>query len=72
MLDELERAFDVRVDGRAVSFGSWAGSDMDGHPEVGAEVLARTLVAAPPHGAAAAAHAASTGSPRASRTRAAT
>ena len=43
VLDELERVFDVRVDGRAVSFGSWAGSDMDGHPEVGAEVLARTL-----------------------------
>ena len=43
VLDELERAFDVRVDGRALSFGSWAGSDMDGHPEVGAEVLARTL-----------------------------
>jgi phosphoenolpyruvate carboxylase len=43
VLEELERCFEVRVDGREVSFGSWAGSDMDGHPEVGAETLARTL-----------------------------
>jgi phosphoenolpyruvate carboxylase len=43
VLDELERTFDVRVDGRELTFGSWAGSDMDGHPEVGAETLARTL-----------------------------
>jgi len=43
VLEELERAFDVRADGREVGFGSWAGSDMDGHPEVGAETLARTL-----------------------------
>ncbi|HWT24329.1 MAG TPA: phosphoenolpyruvate carboxylase [Solirubrobacteraceae bacterium] len=43
VLDELERAFDVPVNDRAVAFGSWAGSDMDGHPEVGAETLARTL-----------------------------
>src|SRR6478672_11025722 len=40
---ELERSFDVRVDRPVVTFGSWAGSDMDGHPEVGAETLARTL-----------------------------
>jgi hypothetical protein len=33
----------ARVDGPVVAFGSWAGSDMDGHPEVGAETLARTL-----------------------------
>jgi phosphoenolpyruvate carboxylase len=43
VLEELERCFEVRVDGREVAFGSWAGSDMDGHPEVGAETLARTL-----------------------------
>lgn len=43
VLEELERSFDVRVDGRELAFGSWAGSDMDGHPEVGAETLARTL-----------------------------
>jgi phosphoenolpyruvate carboxylase len=43
VLEELERCFEVRVDGRELSFGSWAGSDMDGHPEVGAETLARTL-----------------------------
>src|SRR5215218_4918875 len=43
VLEELERCFDVRVDGCELTFGSWAGSDMDGHPEVGAETLARTL-----------------------------
>ena len=43
VLDELERTFDVRADGREVGFGSWAGSDMDGHPGVGAETLSRTL-----------------------------
>src|SRR5829696_6969027 len=43
VLEELERCFGVRVDGRELAFGSWAGSDMDGHPEVGAETLARTL-----------------------------
>ena len=43
VLDELERTFGVRVGGRALTFGSWAGSDMDGHPEVGAEMLSRTL-----------------------------
>jgi phosphoenolpyruvate carboxylase len=40
---ELERAFGVRVERPVLEFGSWAGSDMDGHPEVGAETLARTL-----------------------------
>jgi phosphoenolpyruvate carboxylase len=43
VLDELERTFDVRADGREIGFGSWAGSDMDGHPGVGAETLSRTL-----------------------------
>jgi phosphoenolpyruvate carboxylase len=42
-LAELERAFGVRVERPILEFGSWAGSDMDGHPEVGAETLARTL-----------------------------
>jgi phosphoenolpyruvate carboxylase len=43
VLAELERAFDTRVERPVLAFGSWAGSDMDGHPEVGAEMLARTL-----------------------------
>src|SRR5215218_10579861 len=43
VLEEIERCFEVRVDGRELAFGSWAGSDMDGHPEVGSETLARTL-----------------------------
>src|SRR5829696_9558394 len=43
VLEELERTFDVRADGREIGFGSWAGSDMDGHPDVGAETLTRTL-----------------------------
>ena len=33
----------TRVEAPVLAFGSWAGSDMDGHPEVGAETLARTL-----------------------------
>ncbi len=43
VLGEVERAFGRRVERPVVAFGSWAGSDMDGHPEVGAETLARTL-----------------------------
>src|SRR5215208_5041786 len=43
VLVEVERAFATRVEAPVVAFGSWAGSDMDGHPEVGAETLARTL-----------------------------
>ena len=43
VLEEIERCFAVSVDGGELAFGSWAGSDMDGHPEVGAETLARTL-----------------------------
>jgi phosphoenolpyruvate carboxylase len=43
VLGEVERAFGARVEAPVVAFGSWAGSDMDGHPEVGAETLARTL-----------------------------
>ncbi len=40
---ELERTLATRVELPVISFGSWAGSDMDGHPEVGADTLARTL-----------------------------
>ena len=43
VLGEVERAFGTRVEAPVVAFGSWAGSDMDGHPEVGAETLARAL-----------------------------
>jgi phosphoenolpyruvate carboxylase len=43
VLAELERSLGVRVERPVLAFGSWAGSDMDGHPEVGAETLARTL-----------------------------
>jgi phosphoenolpyruvate carboxylase len=43
VLAEVERAFSTRVERPVVTFGSWTGSDMDGHPEVGAETLARTL-----------------------------
>src|SRR5215218_7277687 len=43
VLGEAERAFGTRLEAPVVAFGSWAGSDMDGHPEVGAETLARTL-----------------------------
>ena len=40
---ELERTLATRVEEPVISFGSWAGSDMDGHPEVGADTLGRTL-----------------------------
>ena len=43
LLDALERAFGAPAAARTLTFGSWAGADMDGHPEVGAETLARTL-----------------------------
>jgi phosphoenolpyruvate carboxylase len=43
VLGEVERAFGTRVESPVLAFGSWTGSDMDGHPEVGAETLARTL-----------------------------
>src|SRR5215211_6550091 len=43
VLGEVERAFGTRVEAPVLAFGSWAGSDMDGHPEVGAETLARAL-----------------------------
>lgn len=40
---ELERTLRATVEQPVIAFGSWAGSDMDGHPEVGADTLARTL-----------------------------
>jgi phosphoenolpyruvate carboxylase len=40
---ELERTLATRVERPVITFGSWAGSDMDGHPEVGSDTLARTL-----------------------------
>jgi len=43
VLGEVERAFGTRVEAPVIAFGSWAGSDMDGHPEVGAETLSRAL-----------------------------
>jgi phosphoenolpyruvate carboxylase len=43
VLGEVERAFGTHLEAPVVAFGSWAGSDMDGHPEVGAETLARAL-----------------------------
>jgi len=42
-LDELEHAFDVRLVQPVLSYGSWTGGDMDGHPEVGADTLATAL-----------------------------
>ena len=33
VLGEVERAFGTRVEAPVLAFGSWAGSDMDGHPE---------------------------------------
>src|SRR3954469_19951561 len=39
-LEEMERALDVRLVQPVLSYGSWTGGDMDGHPEVGADTLA--------------------------------
>ena len=55
-------ASSVRAAGASCRSARGPARDMDGHPEVGAETLARTLHAAPPDRAAAAARAASTGS----------
>ena len=54
VLEELERCFDVRADGGELTFGSWAGSDMDGHPG-GRGRDARAHAAAAPRGGARAA-----------------
>ncbi len=42
-LEEMERAFDARLVQPVLSYGSWTGGDMDGHPEVGADTLASAL-----------------------------
>src|SRR4051812_34981046 len=43
VLGEVERALGVRLVQPVLSYGSWTGGDMDGHPEVGADTLARAL-----------------------------
>src|SRR4051794_6957760 len=43
VLAEIEHALDVRLVQPVLSYGSWTGGDMDGHPEVGADTLARAL-----------------------------
>jgi phosphoenolpyruvate carboxylase len=43
VLDEIEHALGVRLVQPVLTYGSWTGGDMDGHPEVGADTLARAL-----------------------------
>jgi phosphoenolpyruvate carboxylase len=43
VLGEIEHALDVRLVQPVLSYGSWTGGDMDGHPEVGADTLATAL-----------------------------
>ena len=43
VLAEIEHALAVRLVQPVLSYGSWTGGDMDGHPEVGADTLARAL-----------------------------
>jgi phosphoenolpyruvate carboxylase len=43
VLGEVEHAFGVRLVQPVLSYGSWTGGDMDGHPEVGADTLASAL-----------------------------
>src|SRR3954470_11134103 len=43
VLDEIEHALRVRLVQPVLSYGSWTGGDMDGHPEVGADTLASAL-----------------------------
>src|SRR3954468_22060098 len=43
VLDEIERELGVRLVQPVLSYGSWTGGDMDGHPEVGADTLASAL-----------------------------
>src|ERR1700754_1927962 len=44
VLDEIEHALGVRLVQPVLSYGSWTGGDMDGHPEVGADTLSRALL----------------------------
>jgi phosphoenolpyruvate carboxylase len=43
VLGEIENALDVRLVQPVLTYGSWTGGDMDGHPEVGADTLATAL-----------------------------
>jgi phosphoenolpyruvate carboxylase len=43
VLDELERAIGPVPDAPVLEFASWPGGDMDGHPEVGADTVTRTI-----------------------------
>jgi len=43
VLNEIEHQFGVRLVQPVLSYGSWTGGDMDGHPEVGADTLASAL-----------------------------
>ena len=43
VLDEIEHSLGVRLVQPVLSYGSWTGGDMDGHPEVGADTLASAL-----------------------------
>ncbi len=43
MLDEIEHELGVNLVQPVLSYGSWTGGDMDGHPEVGADTLASAL-----------------------------
>jgi phosphoenolpyruvate carboxylase len=44
VLGEIEHAFGVRLVQPVLSYGSWTGGDMDGHPDVGADTLSRALL----------------------------
>src|SRR3954465_10559023 len=43
VLAEVEHALGVHLVQPVLSYGSWTGGDMDGHPEVGADTLATAL-----------------------------
>ncbi|MBE2316213.1 phosphoenolpyruvate carboxylase [Solirubrobacter sp. CPCC 204708] len=43
VLDEIEHELGVRLVQPVLSYGSWTGGDMDGHPEVGADTLTSAL-----------------------------
>jgi phosphoenolpyruvate carboxylase len=43
VLGEIEHALAVRLVQPVLSYGSWTGGDMDGHPEVGSDTLATAL-----------------------------
>src|SRR5204863_3468570 len=43
VLAELERVLEASSPGPVLEFSSWPGGDMDGHPEVGAATVARTI-----------------------------